>query len=76
MASEFDTNTGTETLYHGHIDEMDDWARQMVWRLQGEMSAWDHIMGFVDAVNWTGTVYQCIFVILYSIYLCDQCWNP
>ena len=43
-----------ETIYHGNIDEMDEWARKLVWNLQEDMSVSDHVMAFINAVNWTG----------------------
>ena len=41
--------------YEQDMNSVQDWARQIVWNLQKDLTFWDHVNAFIDAVDWNET---------------------
>jgi len=45
----------TQSQYEEDLSGIQEWARQIVWNLQKDMTFWDHVTAFVHAVDWNET---------------------
>eukprot|EP01083_Nonionella_stella_P110284 322576_1 len=53
--------------YQADLDSVQDWARQIVWNLQKDVTLVDHIKGFIEAVNWTENWLLCVILFELSL---------
>ena len=44
-----------EASFEEDVGSIHDWARQIVWNLQKDMTFWDHVNAFIAAVDWNET---------------------
>ena len=51
-----------QTSYEEDMNSIHDWARQIVWNLQKDMTFWDHTNAFIQAVDWNETWILCLIV--------------
>eukprot|EP00486_Rosalina_sp_Unknown_P006841 CAMPEP_0201573222 /NCGR_PEP_ID=MMETSP0190_2-20130828/16952_1 /ASSEMBLY_ACC=CAM_ASM_000263 /TAXON_ID=37353 /ORGANISM="Rosalina sp." /LENGTH=166 /DNA_ID=CAMNT_0047999923 /DNA_START=21 /DNA_END=517 /DNA_ORIENTATION=- len=56
-----------EAGYEQDIGSIHDWARQIVWNLQKDMTFWDHVNAFIAAVDWHET--WILLLILFELLL-------
>ena len=51
---QFDCSMETEASIDADLDSMQQWARRIVNDLQPELSFWENVSAFINAVDWGG----------------------